>query len=146
MILILLLYTMLFLLLCFTVKIEMELKKSYYKQNVGINLHLNNGVVVRIPADNVLVGTENNADVIISADIEIEFLITLDENGYKIKNMASELFVERYGKLFDVNETVSLENNDKLTFFGYNGDDSISISMTVKMEWEKKNKIRNEVI
>ena len=48
--------------------------------------------------------------------------------------MASELFVERYGKLFDVNETVSLENNDKLTFFGYNGDDSISISMTVKME------------
>ena len=84
MILILLLYTMLFLLLCFTVKIEMELKKSYYKQNVGINLHLNNGVVVRIPADNVLVGTENNADVIISADIEIEFLITLDENGYKI--------------------------------------------------------------
>lgn len=125
---------MLFLLLCFTVKIEMELKKSYYKQNVGINLHLNNGVVVRIPADNVLVGTENNADVIISADIEIEFLITLDENGYKIKNMASELFVERYGKLFDVNETVSLENNDKLTFFGYNGDDSISISMTVKME------------
>ncbi len=134
MILILLLYTMLFLLLCFTVKIEMELKKSYYKQNVGINLHLNNGVVVRIPADNVLVGTENNADVIISADIEIEFLITLDENGYKIKNMASELFVERYGKLFDVNETVSLENNDKLTFFGYNGDDSISISMTVKME------------
>lgn len=79
-------------------------------------------------------GTENNADVIISADIEIEFLITLDENGYKIKNMASELFVERYGKLFDVNETVSLENNDKLTFFGYNGDDSISISMTVKME------------
>lgn len=134
MILILLLYTMLFLLLYFTVKIEMELKKSYYKQNVGINLHLNNGVVVRIPADNVLVGTENNADVIISADIEIEFLITLDENGYKIKNMASELFVERYGKLFDVNETVSLENNDKLTFFGYNGDDSISISMTVKME------------
>lgn len=116
MILILLLYTMLFLLLCFTVKIEMELKKSYYKQNVGINLHLNNGVVVRIPADNVLVGTENNADVIISADIEIEFLITLDENGYKIKNMASELFVERYGKLFDVNETVSLENR-QVNFF-----------------------------
>ncbi len=140
MILVLMLYTMLFLLLCFTVKIEMELKKSYYKQNVGINLHLNNGVILRISADNVLVGTENrnNADVIISADIEIEFLITLDENNkYKIKNMAtSELFVERYGKLFevDVNETVSLENNDKLTFFGYNGDDSISISMTVKME------------
>lgn len=132
------LYIMLFLLLCFTVKIEMELKKSYYKQNVGINLHLNNGVVLRIPADNVLVGTGNNADVIISADIEIEFLITLDgNNGYKIKNMAnSELFVERYDKLFevDVNETVSLENNDNLTFFGYNGDDSISISMTVKME------------
>lgn len=132
------LYTMLFLLLCFTVKIEMELKKSYYKQNVGINLYLNNGVVLRIPADNVLVGTGNNADVIISADIEIEFLITLDgNNGYKIKNMAnSELFVERYDKLFevDVNETVSLENNDNLTFFGYNGDDSISISMTVKME------------
>lgn len=140
MILVLMLYTMLFLLLCFTVKIEMELKKSYYKQNVGINLHLNNGVILRISADNVLVGTgnRNNADVIISADIEIEFLITLDENNkYKIKNMAtSELFVERYGKLFevDVNETVSLENNDKLTFFGYNGDDSISISMTVKME------------
>lgn len=137
MILILLLYTMLFLLLYFTVKIEMELKKSYYKQNVGINLHLNNGVVLRIPADNVLVGTgRNNADVIISADIEIEFLIILD-GEYKIKNMAkSELFVERYGKLFevDVNETLSLENNDKLTFFGYNGDDSISISMTVKME------------
>ena len=115
----------------------MELKKSYYKQNVGINLHLNNGVVLRIPADNVLVGTgRNNADVIISADIEIEFLIILD-GEYKIKNMAkSELFVERYGKLFevDVNETLSLENNDKLTFFGYNGDDSISISMTVKME------------
>lgn len=138
MILVLMLYTMLFLLLCFTVKIEMELKKSYYKQNVGINLYLNNGVVLRIPADNVLVGTGNNADVIISADIEIEFLITLDgNNGYKIKNMAnSELFVERYDKLFevDVNETVSLENNDNLTFFGYNGDDSISISMTVKME------------
>ena len=138
MILVLMLYTMLFLLLCFTVKIEMELKKSYYKQNVGINLHLNNGVILRISADDVLVGTGNNADVIISADIEIEFLITLDENNkYKIKNMAtSELFVERYGKLFevDVNETVSLENNDKLTFFGYNGDDSISISMTVKME------------
>ena len=72
-----------------------------------------------------------------------------DGNEYKIKNMAnSELFVERYGKLVEVyvNETVSLENNDNLTFFGYNGDDSISISMTVKMEWEKKNKIRNEVI
>ena len=137
MILVLMLYTMLFLLLCFTVKIEMELKKSYYKQNVGINLHLNNGVILRISADDVLVGTGNNADVIISADIEIEFLITLDGNQYKIKNMAKRgLFVERYGKLFevDVNETVSLENNDKLTFFGYNGDDSISISMTVKME------------
>lgn len=137
MILVLMLYTMLFLLLCFTVKIEMELKKSYYKQNVGINLHLNNGVILRIPADNVLVSTGNNADVIISADIEIEFLITLDGNQYTIKNMAKRgLFVERYGKLFevDVNETVSLENNDKLTFFGYNGDDSISISMTVKME------------
>ena len=79
MILVLMLYTMLFLLLCFTVKIEMELKKSYYKQNVGINLHLNNGVILRISADNVLVGTENrnNADVIISADIEIECQFTL---------------------------------------------------------------------